>query len=325
MNKIILFGAGACGRFALQCGISPLAFTDNDSTRWGTNFEGFPIISPEEALRTGATFVVTIYQASARKVREQLRSMNAPLLSLASVIPVHSDQPSGEIAARLLEIVSEEETKAEFQNQLQFRKTWDYDTQRPPSHIRDIYFPQFIRHREDEVYFDCGAANGDTIREFIRCWPDYKMIVAFEPDAENYAAMIRLTPFRETAFASYNCALSDSNGYIRFASFGDMSSRVDESVDTVVPSMTLDECRHEPTYIKMDIEGAERKALEGAHWTLQVHKPVLAIVAYHKAADLWEIPLLIHALVPSYDLRLRRYAEGASELVWYAVPSERIR
>jgi hypothetical protein len=40
---------------------------------------------------------------------------------------------------------------------------------------------------------------------------------------------------------------------------------------------------------------------------------------------LWEIPLLIHAIQPAYSLRLRRYAEGAFELVWYAVPPERIR
>ena len=79
-----------------------------------------------------------------------------------------------------------------------------------------------------------------------------------------------------------------------------------------------------PTYIKMDIEGMELEALAGAWWVIQVHRPVLAICAYHEGFHLWEIPLLLHKMVPTYDLRLRRYAEGAAELVWYAVPPERI-
>jgi len=79
-----------------------------------------------------------------------------------------------------------------------------------------------------------------------------------------------------------------------------------------------------PTYIKMDIEGAELEALWGARKLLKEHKPVLAICAYHTSDHLWEIPLLIHAIQPDYKLHLRRYAEGAWELVWYAIPAERV-
>jgi hypothetical protein len=51
---------------------------------------------------------------------------------------------------------------------------------------------------------------------------------------------------------------------------------------------------------------------------------VLAICAYHASDHLWQIPLLIHALNPSYKIFLRRYAEGAWELVYYAVPPDRV-
>ena len=75
----------------------------------------------------------------------------------------------------------------------------------------------------------------------------------------------------------------------------------------------------------MDIEGAELEALWGARKLLKQHSPVLAICAYHTSDHLWQIPLLIHAINPTYKLFFRRYAEGAFELVWYAVPPERVK
>ena len=87
----------------------------------------------------------------------------------------------------------------------------------------------------------------------------------------------------------------------------------------------FDEERNPPTYIKMDIEGAELEALWGARRILKEHSPVLAICAYHTSDHLWQIPLLIHAIQPDYKLYLRRYAEGAFELVWYAVPPDRVK
>jgi hypothetical protein len=74
----------------------------------------------------------------------------------------------------------------------------------------------------------------------------------------------------------------------------------------------------------MDIEGYEKEALWGSRRILAEAKPVLAVCAYHKSEDLWQIPLLIHALQPEYQMFLRRYAEGAYELIWYAVPTNRI-
>ena len=52
---------------------------------------------------------------------------------------------------------------------------------------------------------------------------------------------------------------------------------------------------------------------------------MLAICAYHEASHLWDIPLLIYAIKPEYHLRLRRYAEGSAELVWYGIPESRVK
>ena len=55
------------------------------------------------------------------------------------------------------------------------------------------------------------------------------------------------------------------------------------------------------TYLKMDVEGAEREAIAGAEKTIRQYAPKLNIAAYHRSED------FIHALQPSYRLYLRHH------------------
>jgi hypothetical protein len=124
--------------------------------------------------------------------------------------------------------------------------------------------------------------------------------------------------------------VSDYNGSTRFIVTGDYSAHLSydsSGVGSMIAVEKLDDLRLNPppTFIKMDIEGSELEALWGARRILKEDKPVLAICAYHTADHLWQIPLLIHAIQPEYKLFLRRYRPGTWELVWYAVPPERIR
>ena len=61
------------------------------------------------------------------------------------------------------------------------------------------------------------------------------------------------------------------------------------------------------TYLKMDVEGAEREAIAGAAQTIRTYAPKLNIAAYHRSEDFFQLPLLIHALQPSYRLYLRHH------------------
>lgn len=54
------------------------------------------------------------------------------------------------------------------------------------------------------------------------------------------------------------------------------------------------------TYLKMDIEGAEREALKGAAGTLARWKPTLMIDSYHRSDDNVVLPRVIHADNPAY-------------------------
>ena len=85
-------------------------------------------------------------------------------------------------------------------------------------------------------------------------------------------------------------------------------------LDTIVGNM-------QPTFISMDIEGAELKALSGAIKTLIRSKPTLALCTYHSVDHIWKIPELIDSLNLGYRFWLRNYSSFCLETVLYATPN----
>jgi hypothetical protein len=58
-------------------------------------------------------------------------------------------------------------------------------------------------------------------------------------------------------------------------------------------------------FIKMDIEGAEQKALAGAAATLRAFRPRMALAAYHNGArDLVALPETARRSQPAYEVCL---------------------
>ena len=72
------------------------------------------------------------------------------------------------------------------------------------------------------------------------------------------------------------------------------------------------------SYIKMDVEGSELKALQGAKETIKNNKPKLAICIYHKPEDILDLLTYILELVPEYKLSIRHYTSCMWETVLYA-------
>ena len=62
-----------------------------------------------------------------------------------------------------------------------------------------------------------------------------------------------------------------------------------------------------PTFIKMDIEGAEIAALDGLKNTISNRKPKMAICIYHSLSDFREVPLKILELNPEYQISIRNH------------------
>ena len=73
------------------------------------------------------------------------------------------------------------------------------------------------------------------------------------------------------------------------------------TLDSIVAELGLERI----DYIKMDIEGAERHALQGARETLQQHRPTLSIATENLPDDIRIVPQTIQSIVPDY-----RYEAG---------------
>ena len=78
-----------------------------------------------------------------------------------------------------------------------------------------------------------------------------------------------------------------------------------------------------PTFVKMDVEGAELGALAGAAGLIEAHAPMLALSAYHRQDHLWRVLLTVAAIQPAYRFFLRPHNEEGWDLVLYAVPPGR--
>ena len=72
-------------------------------------------------------------------------------------------------------------------------------------------------------------------------------------------------------------------------------------------------------FLKMDIEGSEMAALQGAEKSLRRFKPKLAISLYHKFSDFFEIPLYLRSLELGYRFYLGHYTIHAEETVLYGI------
>lgn len=123
----------------------------------------------------------------------------------------------------------------------------------------------------------------------------------------------------------HNAAVGERSGSIRFRETGTMGSHVDEvagnSSDT--RPVALDDVMDEVTFIKMDLEGYEQKALRGATRLIHDCRPRMTITAYHYADDLLDLWRLFEELASDYELRLRHHSCYYYDTIFYATPRER--
>lgn len=182
------------------------------------------------------------------------------------------------------------------------------------------YFDMFSP-KKAEVFVNAGAFQGETDIDFVK-WTNntYKKIYAFEPMKNNVDICKRTYEANDIGKVELFCKGTWSGaGFLSFSE-GANQGRVDESGDSRIEVISIDDAvgGGEVTFIKMDIEGAELKALQGAREAIISNKPRMAICIYHKPEDLYEIPQYLLSLVPEYRFKVRQYTSMNWETVLYA-------
>lgn len=192
--------------------------------------------------------------------------------------------------------------------------------QRCSCRMKDQYFEPFYTVPDGCVFIDAGGYDGETSLEFATRHPHYGHIHVFEPSATNHATVISaLQGLRHTHV--HATGLSHQHETLRFSGEAGSASKITGEGSEAISVDRLDRLVPDRVdFIKMDLEGWELNALQGASDSIVRDHPILAISAYHHALDFVRIPALVLGLRKDYKIYLRHYTEGWSETVMYFVP-----
>jgi FkbM family methyltransferase len=342
-RPLVLFGAGGLGRRTLKGlrarGTEPIAFCDNNRALWGNEVDGVRVLSlGEAAARYGrdAAFVITVWGGRPTdRMTDRMNQLHAAgcqtVLHFGELYwryPELFPHYAANAAHRVLErkqsvlacadLWSDEASQQEYLAQVRWRLHFDFAALPDP-----VPGPMYFRSiRDDEVFVDCGAYDGDTIRSFLEISGGrFKKIYALEPDPANFQKLSSMP-----GIVAKQAAVGRTNGMVSFSAEGSESSSAGKG-DLQVECVALDQylADETPTLIKMDIEGFEPEALAGAREIIARDSPKLAICVYHAQEHLWEIPLQIYSYFPGYRFYLRPHVYDVWDLVCYAVPYQQVR
>lgn len=185
---------------------------------------------------------------------------------------------------------------------------------------KQYFDPQIIRRDENEVFVDCGGYKGETVQDFAAFTNGcYSHIYFFEPDPRLMdEAQKELSGFPSITYLPYG--VGEKRQELHFHATGDMTGCFCESGTENVPVVSIDEeIQEKVTFIKMDIEGMEMKALKGARRTILRYKPKLAICVYHRCDHIFRVFHYVLGLRPDYRIYVRHYTEGLAETVMYFI------
>ena len=360
-HRFALIGAGALGSIALegllQKGLCPICFGDNNAKLWGKRKKGIPIFPVCEAiLQTQGHAFVTVWGAQSGRqlvtVLNQCKELcNFPcnIVPFSHLfrffpdvfLPYYCIGDPLKFAKNLnkckdvFDVLADNISKQAYRkyiNWLAFQE-WNNDML---EYDLSMYFPNFIRLSNNERFLDCGAFDGDTLKEFItKTEGAFEHYQAVEPDPQNF---IRLKTFvtelndgLQSRIQMIHGTVGKNKGEDIIASFGNPNSKViDAAENSMLDSnphrvlrYTIDELSYgkQPTFIKLDIEGAEISALLGGERTINASETKWAVSIYHKQSDAWEIPSFF-LQNNNYQLYVRLAGPEMWDTVFFAIPRQ---
>lgn len=222
-----------------------------------------------------------------------------------------------------LSLFEEQLSKILYKQIIEFLVSFNPDDLSEPN-LDNQYFPEDIIVWDGlKAFIDIGTYDGQNIIDAYNKFGKLSNVIAFEPDLNNFKKLnfnLNWPNYTKEAIL-FPCGVWRETQMLHFSSGSGESSAISESGDIIIPVVSLDEVLKgvKPGYIKMDIEGAEIAALEGAKHLITCHKPSLAISIYHKPEHLFEIQLLINSWNLGYKFYIRFHGQNLFETVLYCI------
>ena len=360
-QEVCIHGATVLGIDLKKClessNIKTICFTDNDSKKWNRMLDEIPIVSPK--YKNENFYNIPLLISSLQYEEEILDSWKKRGVDLSYQLDfLHFKHPSvfnyiffedmfnvtynnKDDIIKLYNDLHDEESKETLLNIVKYRLSFDKNYLKISKSLNEQYFEKdVLSFTDDEVIYDVGAYDGDTIECFLGKVTNnkYAKYYAFEP-SNSYCEIIQNKKDQNINWKNVeivNCGVYNKKSKVKAydkgsSEFSDNILSIDKSIDSeaagnsdviYINTITIDEFAKthlKPTFIKMDIEGAELNALIGAKNVIVNHKPKLAICIYHRPSDLSEIAKYIKQLNSHYRFYIRHYRDYICDTVLYCL------
>lgn len=289
-------------------------FASDDFVR-GQSFHGKIVKKFSDIEEKYDDFIIVIaFGTQLSDVMERIKSIAHSHKVVAPTMPVYGENifdknfvtEHEDDILRVLELLEDDKSRAIYRDIISFQFTGKLEYLIGCESSKDEVYNHILNLGNNESYLDLGAYRGDTVDEFLKYTNgNYEHITALEPDPKSCKKLIEHCGNLHD-FTAYNAAVWDTNCEIYFDKKGGRMSSVSKC-GTLISGIAIDSLNSRFSYIKMDVEGSERRAILGGVKTIRQFNPKLNIALYHRGEDIFELPLLIHNLQPSYKLFIRHH------------------
>jgi hypothetical protein len=227
-KSLVLYGSGSLGKKTLAglrtLGIEPHAFVDRNESLWKSWLDGLQVLSPQEAVdQYGRTsvFVVTIWNPATGQAFNDARKilMEYGPVKVVSFIPLYykyaevflpyysADLPhkilrQAELVRKAFHLLSDDKSREEYIANLSFRLKGDLNELNCPVDSPQYFPDDILTLLPTEVFIDCGAYDGDTLKDYLGIQSEFSGYIAYEPDPLNFKQLLEFIAGLDTKLKS---------------------------------------------------------------------------------------------------------------------------
>lgn len=336
-NNVVLWGAG---NFSIKFiekfrnKIDEILFFV-DAKKYGQVIQGIKVISPDEFWQfyhgdctqetaQAIEVIITVRSVAALQITASLLQ-NSFLGRIEFASSIYAQKYFKEHKSELNEVEGMLDTESlntykRLLDNMCNGRILDSSIHRERQYFPNSAIPSFL---DGDVIVDAGVCNGEEVDAALNMNSNVS-ILAFEPNEESFAKLmkkyndnksVKLYPY---ALWNENTKLSGNGNSLLSTKYTEV-----DNIAGVVNAVKLDDIiKDKVDFIKMDIEGAELNALQGAKKTISKYRPNLAICIYHNIEDYIEIPLLIKSWNLDYMYAVKHHTSADTETVFYAIRRE---
>lgn len=322
---IVMYGMGnGADKILNVCekyGITVCDFFASDGFVRGQCFHGKTVLSFSDIKeKYGAQNIIILvsFASSLPNVIENIERVSLECETYIPDVPVRGNtlfcdefySKNQEDIDRAYSLLSDERSKEVFEGVLKFKRSGKLEYLKLTEDDRGEVMRDLLHLDEYKIAVDVGAYDGDTARELLASCPIIERIYSFEPDRRNFRKLKAFSE-NEPKVIPINAAAWNTDTTLVFDDAGNRNSGIDEGNSkrsAEVNAIALDNVIADGVdYIKYDVEGAEKEALEGSLDIISKYKPDLLVSLYHRTEDMHELILKVHEICPDYKLYVRRY------------------